>query len=130
MLSTSVSMRRFNIASVNGRSSVGLVCAIRPYRRFADDRREAARSLWRYLGVRFASGFATAELNHHPDAAQPVRHEVVTHVLGAICHPCLRTRELLIGPPEGILTFAFGDKSPSFGRTSRTSATETVSESG
>jgi hypothetical protein len=50
MLSTSVSMRGFNIASVIGGSSVRLVCATRSYRRFADDRREAARSLRRYLG--------------------------------------------------------------------------------
>ena len=34
------------------------------YRRFADGHREAARSLRRYLGARFASGFATAQLHH------------------------------------------------------------------
>jgi hypothetical protein len=42
------------------------VFATRSYRRFADDHCKAARSLQRYLGGALASGFATAQLHHHP----------------------------------------------------------------
>ncbi len=33
------------------------------------------------------------------DPRQPVRHEVVTHVLGTICHPSLRSGQLVVGDP-------------------------------
>jgi hypothetical protein len=35
---------------------------------------------------------------------QPVRPEVVTHVLGTICHPCVRAGHLEFGAGEGIRT--------------------------
>jgi hypothetical protein len=35
---------------------------------------------------------------------QPVRPEVVTHVSGTICHPCLRVGQGIAGAPEGIRT--------------------------
>src|SRR5262249_21003163 len=35
---------------------------------------------------------------------QPVRHEVVTHVLGTVCYPCVRAGHLKNGAARGIRT--------------------------
>jgi hypothetical protein len=66
----SASARMFII--VIGGSSVRLVSAARPSRRFADDYREAACSLWCYLGALLASGVVTVGLQHHP-GREPMR---------------------------------------------------------
>jgi hypothetical protein len=39
---------------------------------------------------------------------QPVRHEVVTDVLGTFCQPCVRAGQNAIGAGEGVMASAPG----------------------
>src|SRR3989442_14719667 len=102
-------------SSLEDTSPVSAVCACAPNDAVATRRKTAAAASEIWLGrMDVSRGFARDTGNYRAfspaaeadvaTARQPVRHEVVTHVLGTFRYPCLRAGHMSLGALGGIRT--------------------------
>ena len=66
--------------------------------------KEVDEGIWLVTFMHYDLGYFDLEQKDLANPRQPVRHQVVTHVLGTICHPCLRAGQFRSGALGGIRT--------------------------
>ena len=75
--------KRINISTVLAGQKLGI--------------KEVDEGIWLVSFMHYDLGYFDLEQKTLQTPRQPVRHEVVTYVLGTFCYPCLRAGQGLIG---------------------------------